>query len=245
MKKQCRRDKTKTKHCADSKARSQVRHLVSSDLTHTSTVERCRRKKPNVCLLSPVLTSSLPPLSPSAPPVLAVHPVPFAEPAGAPVHSAVQRQPQHPQSDKLPWLLQWGVLPAADRTDQRDGEPGGQRSVAVCCEGPGVLHSRPKGKNLWLLLVIFFSVQHQISKIFKRDNKIHKYFIVNKLSEWSKFWTLHSKADIWALCRMCYNKSTSKRHQCDKTWSSSATWKINYNPGTNSSMLRFLSTHFT
>lgn len=158
MKKQCRRDKNQNKQntVPTHRARSQVRRLVSSDLTHTSTIERCRRKKTNVCLLSPVLTSSLPPLSPSAPPVLAVHPVPFAEPTGATLHSAVQWQPQHPQSDKLPRLLQWGVLPAADRTDQRDGEPGGQRSVAVCCQGPGVLHSGPKGKNLTVGSRTFF-----------------------------------------------------------------------------------------
>lgn len=54
-------------------------------------VSSCRWKKPNVCLLSPVLTSSLPPLSPSAPPV---YPVPVAEPAWTTLHTAVQRQPQ-------------------------------------------------------------------------------------------------------------------------------------------------------
>lgn len=105
-------------------------------------VSSCRRKKPNVCLLSPVLTSSLPPLSLSAPPVLVAQ---FARTA---LRAAVQRQPQHPQPDQLPWLLPWGVLPAADRADQRDSEPGGQWPLTVCCQGPGVLHSGPKGKGL-------------------------------------------------------------------------------------------------
>lgn len=73
-------------------------------------VSRCHWKKPNVCLLSPILTSSLPPLSPSAPPILAEH-------ARTALHAAVQRQPQRPQPHQLPWLLPWGVLPAADRTD--------------------------------------------------------------------------------------------------------------------------------
>lgn len=161
MKKQCRRDKNKTKQKTQQQRRLKgTEPTASSDLTETSPVERCRRKKANVCLLSPVLTSSLPPLSPSAPPVLAVHPVPFAEPAGAPLHAAVQRQPQHPQSDKLPRLLQWGVLPAADRTDPGDGEPRGQRSVAVRCEGPGVLHRGPKGKISGLSLVALWSARH-------------------------------------------------------------------------------------
>lgn len=111
-------------------------------------ISRCHWKKPNVCLLSTILTSSLPPLSLSAPPVLDVHPVSIAEPTRTAVHAAVQRQPQRPQPHKFPRLLPWGVLPAADRTDQRDGEPGGQWPDAVLREGPGVLHSGPEGKGL-------------------------------------------------------------------------------------------------
>ena len=111
-------------------------------------ISRCHWKKPNVCLLSTILTSSLPPLSPSAPPVLDVHPVSVAEPARTALHSAVQRQPQRPQPHQFPRLLPWGVLPAADRTDQRDGEPGGQWPDAVLREGPGVLHCGPEGKGL-------------------------------------------------------------------------------------------------
>lgn len=166
MKKQCRRDKKEKpqnsaqRRLTEGGKDSPCENLVSAHLKEKRLLpfdaSRCRRKKPNVCLLSPVLTSSLPPLSPSAPPVLAVHPLPFTEPAGAPLHAAVQRQPQHPQSDKLPRLLQWGVLPAADRADQGDGQPRGQRPVAVCGQGPGVLHCGPKGKRLEPSLVLLF-----------------------------------------------------------------------------------------
>lgn len=113
-----------------------------------STVQRFsrhHRKKPNVCLLSPVFTSSLPPLSQSSPPVFAVL---FAEPARSDLHAAVQRQPQRLQPHQLPRLLSWSVLPAADRTDQRDGQPGGQRPLAVCGQGLGVLHRGSKGKDV-------------------------------------------------------------------------------------------------
>lgn len=103
-------------------------------------VSRRHWKKPNVCLLSPILTSSLPPLSPSAPPILAV--------ARSDLHPAVQRQPQRPQPHQLPQLLPWGLLPSADRIDQRDSEPGSQWPVAVLCQGPGVLYSGPEGKSL-------------------------------------------------------------------------------------------------
>lgn len=130
-------------------------------------VSRGRWKKPNVCLLSPVLTSSLPPLSPSAPPVL-------AKPAGATLHTAVERQPQHPQSYKLPRLLPWGVLPAADRTDQRDSKPRGQWPVAVCCKGPGVLHSGPKGKGPWVLLASFASFAPTYAKLSQKALRIRR-----------------------------------------------------------------------
>lgn len=115
---------------------------------------RLRRnwKKPNVCLLSPILTSSLPPLCPSAPPVLAIHPV------WTHLHTAVQRQSQRPQPHQLPQLFPWGVLPAADRTDQRDGEPGGQWPVAVCCEGPGVLHSGSEGRDVFIHSLLYLTV---------------------------------------------------------------------------------------
>ena len=99
-------------------------------------------KKPNVCLLSPVLSSSLPPLSPTAPPALV---------AWTALHAAVQRQPQRPKPHQLPQLLPRGVLPAADRTDKRDGQPGGQWPVAVRREGPGVLHSGPEGKDAFIM----------------------------------------------------------------------------------------------
>lgn len=113
--------------------------------TTRSAFSRPHRKKPNVCLLSPVFTSSLPPLSQSSPPVLAVL---LAEPTRSPLHAAVQRQPQRLQPHQLPRLLSWSVLPAADRTDQRDGQPWGQRPLAVCCQGLGVLHRGPKGKDV-------------------------------------------------------------------------------------------------
>lgn len=101
------------------------------------------RKKPNVCLLSPISTSSLSPLPQSSPPFVAVL---LAEPARTDLHAAVQRQPQRPQPYQLPQLLPWSVLPAADRTDQRDSEPWGQWPLAVCCQGLGVLHCGSKGK---------------------------------------------------------------------------------------------------
>lgn len=135
----------------------------------STTVQRFHvphRKKPNVCLLSLVFTSSLPPLSQSSAPVLAVL---LAEPARSALHAAVQRQPQRLQPHQLPRLLSWSVLPAADRPDQRDGQPRGQRPLAVCCQGPRVLHSGPKGKDVislktsvfkcvqkMLFLIIFF-----------------------------------------------------------------------------------------
>lgn len=112
-------------------------------------VSRHHRKKPNVCLLTPVFTSSLPPLSQSSSPV-------FAEPARTNLHAAVQRQPQRLQPYKLPWLLSWSVLPAADRTDQRDSQPRGQRPLAVCCQGLGVLHSGSKGKGVVSLKLFAF-----------------------------------------------------------------------------------------
>lgn len=111
---------------------------------------RSHRKKPNVCLLSPIFTSNLPPFCPSATLVLAVPPVPVAEPPRTTLHAAVQRQSQRPQLHQLPQLFPWGVLPAADWTDQRDSEPGSQRPVTVCCQGPGVLHSGPEGKTVIL-----------------------------------------------------------------------------------------------
>lgn len=173
-------------------------------------VSRCRWKKPNVCLLSPVLTSSLPPLSPSAPPVLAV---PLAKPAGATLHTAVERQPQHPQSYKLPRLLPWGVLPAADRTDQRDSKPRGQWPVAVCCKGPGVLHSGPKGKGPVVLLASFVSFTPTYAKLSRKALRIRKRVAVEGQhnAHQHKIWpclpqsstvfqVLCSKADIWALC---------------------------------------------
>lgn len=161
-------------------------HLRSSDLTWFCKTQlkppppfsvftsSPRRKKPNVCLLSPVFTSSLPPLSQPSPPVLAVL---LAEPARCALHAAVQRQPQRLQPHQLPRLLPWSVLPAADRTDQRDGQPWGQRPLAVCCQGPGVLHSGPKGKDvvplktsafkgvqkiLFLVCFVFFSPDHRM-----------------------------------------------------------------------------------
>lgn len=95
----------------------------------------------NVCLLSSVLTPSRPPFSPSASPALAYL-------ARTDLPAVVQRQPQCPQPHQLPQLLPWRLLLAADRTDQRDGEPGGHRPHFVGCQGPGVLHSGSKGKNV-------------------------------------------------------------------------------------------------
>ena len=106
---------------------------------------RRRRKNPNVYLLPRVLTSSLRPLAPSAPPVLAAHPVSVAQPAGATLQPALQRQPQRLQPHQLPGLFPWRVLPAPDRTHQGDGQPGGGGRVAVRRQGPGVLHRRPEG----------------------------------------------------------------------------------------------------
>lgn len=113
-------------------------------------------EEPNVCLLSLVFTSSLPPLSQPSPPV-------FAEPTRTDLHAAVQRQPQPLQPYQLPRLLPWSVLPAADRTDQRDGKPRGQRPLAVCCQGPGVLHSGSKGKDVVSLKTFVF---RHVKKVF-------------------------------------------------------------------------------
>lgn len=52
-------------------------------------------KKPNVCLLSPVLSSGLPALTPSAPPSLAGI-------AWTALPAALQREPQRPKSYQLP-----------------------------------------------------------------------------------------------------------------------------------------------
>lgn len=54
-------------------------------------ISLCHWKKTNVCLLSPILTSSLSPLSPPAPPVL------VAKRARTTLHAAIQWQPQRPQ----------------------------------------------------------------------------------------------------------------------------------------------------
>lgn len=137
-------------------------------------VSRHHRKKPNVCLLSPVFTSSLPPLSQSSAPD-------FAEPTRTNLHAAVQRQPQRLQHYQLPRLLSWSVLPAADRTDQRDGKPWGQRPLAVCCQGLGVLHSGSEGKHVIslktfvfryvkkMLFLMFFSMR--VLNCFRNCNK--------------------------------------------------------------------------